>query len=323
MVSGEFYVDWMVVSRRNPELFGVAFGWAAWAGHPGGASECNSIPCVDASLQEVCGPRPGTPGSGSIAQGAYDIAFDAGEGAFGDTHNGWAFSTSCLCGYTLSDMSPYGSDPNTYQGDPGTLLPNFNEIYGHPLHGPQRIRTLPCHAEQLFATRGAGEQFPEICVNNPGNFNNNRRLQDSDSSNTYASGCNPFQRDNFKVFGRDSLGSELLKCCAMEEFPAYGTTTTTPASRAASTSKGAGRPPTPTSQRPSRRPSRRARRRRARRPRPRCRADHAKEVAATTTSRATAGAMTGTTIAGAHTMVVTVALAWTQYHGRHLVLHRL
>ena len=50
-----------------------------------------------------------------------------------------------------------------------------------------------------------------------------RRLQDSDSSSdTYASGCNAFQRDNFKIFGRDSLGSELLKCCAMEEFPAYG-----------------------------------------------------------------------------------------------------
>ena len=157
MYSGEFYDDWVAVSHRNPDLFGLAFDVAAfWFGL--GASECNSIPCegcldntcVSASLQEVCGPRPGTPGNLndddqliSNWDDNFDIDFDEGEGAFGDTDNGWAFSTSCLCGYTLSDMSPYDSDPNIYQGDSSPLLTNFNEVYGEPSARPT-TNSLPC-----------------------------------------------------------------------------------------------------------------------------------------------------------------------------------
>ena len=42
-------------------------------------------------------------------------------------------------------MSPYGSDPNTYQGDYGPNFPNpnFNEIYGEPSARPT-TNSLPC-----------------------------------------------------------------------------------------------------------------------------------------------------------------------------------
>jgi hypothetical protein len=45
--------------------------------------------------------------------------FGKGEGAFGNTDNGWAYSTSCLCGFTLSDFSPCA------QREPRTRAPSL------------------------------------------------------------------------------------------------------------------------------------------------------------------------------------------------------
>ena len=50
---------------------------------------------------------------------AVGAEFGKGEGAFGNTDNGWAYSTSCLCGFTLSDFSPCA------QREPRTRAPSL------------------------------------------------------------------------------------------------------------------------------------------------------------------------------------------------------